>query len=43
LTWSAVEFLGDVFEVLAAVGAQVGAFGEVLAQQPVDASMSSGV
>ena len=33
--WSAVESLGDVLEVDGGVDGQVGALGEVLAQQPV--------
>jgi hypothetical protein len=39
--WSSVEFLGDVLEVLGPVGAEVGALGEVVEQQPVDASMAA--
>ncbi len=39
--WSAVEFGGDSVQVLAAVDREVGALGEVLPQQAVDASMSS--
>ncbi|MBX7547024.1 hypothetical protein K1Y78_03115, partial [Streptomyces sp. tea 10] len=39
---AAVEFGGDEGEVLCAEDGQVGALREVLAQQAVDASMSSG-
>jgi hypothetical protein len=37
-----VEFGGDAMEFAAGVAVEVGAFGQVLAQQPVEASMSSG-
>ena len=43
LAGAVVEFEGDGLEVGAGVAGQAGVFGEVLAQQPVDASMSSGV
>ncbi len=42
LAGSAVESGGDGSEVIAGVSAEVGALGEVLPQQAVDASMSSG-
>jgi hypothetical protein len=42
LAGAAVELGGDSVQVLCAVVAQARALGEVLAQQPVDASMSSG-
>ena len=39
--WASVELDGYRFQVLGRVHRQIGALGEVLAQQPVDASMSS--
>lgn len=39
--WSAVELLGDVFEVVGAVHGQVGALGEVLPWQAVGAFIQS--
>ena len=35
LAWSVVEFGGDRVEVVLAVSGEVGAFGEVLPEQPV--------
>jgi hypothetical protein len=37
-----VEFIGDLGEIGGAVDRQIGALGQVLTQQAVDASMSSG-
>ena len=41
LAGPAVEFAGDGLELAGAVGPQVGALGEVFAEQAVEASMSS--
>jgi hypothetical protein len=42
LAWPSVELDGDLVQVVLGVAVQRGAFGEVLPEQPVDASMSSG-